>query len=150
MRRCLKGDGKLAMSVWRRREDNPCFYLAQQVVEQFLKPEDMATDQVTCGPGPFSMASADVVSAQLLAAGFGLPTFTRFDAPLCVGRTLDEAVGFARDIGPAGEAIRLASAKAGSCSEEIDAALREAFAPLLQDDGVWATSSTWLVTAAAA
>ena len=31
---------------------------------------DKATDQVTCGPGPFSMAGADMVSDQLLAAGF--------------------------------------------------------------------------------
>ena len=66
---------------------------------------------------------------------------------MCVGRTLDEAVRFARDLGPAGESIRLASEKAGLQSEAIDAALREAFAPHLRDDGVWATSSTWLITA---
>jgi hypothetical protein len=32
---------------------------------------------------------------------------------------------------------------------EIDAALREAIAPFQREDGVWATSSTWLVSARA-
>lgn len=149
LRRSLKPGGTLAMSVWRRRQDNPCFYIAQQVVERFVAPEDKNTDAITCGPGPFSMASADLVSELLLAAGFETPTLQRFDAPMCVGRNLDEAVSFAREIGPAGEAIRLASEKAGLHQTEIDAALREAFAPYLHDDGVWATSSTWLVTATA-
>ncbi len=150
IRRSLVPGGTLHMSVWRKRQDNPCFYVAQQVVEQFITEEDKATDQVTCGPGPFSMAGPDMVSDQLLAAGFAEPSFLRFDAPLCIGRTIDEALAFARDVGPAGEAIRLASAKAGQQTDEIEAALREAFAPYLRDDGVWATSSTWLVSARAA
>lgn len=147
VRRSLKAGGRLAMSVWRKRQDNPCFYVAQQVVERFITEEDKATDQVTCGPGPFSMAGPDMVSDQLLAAGFTDPQFLRFDAPLCVGRTIEEALDFARDLGPAGESIRLASTKAAHLAADIEAALREAFAPYLRDDGVWATSSTWLVTA---
>ena len=137
------------MSVWRKREDNPCFYVAQQVVDRFISPEDKADDQVTCGPGPFSMAGADMVSDQLQAAGFVEPQFLRFDAPLCVGRSIDEALALARDLGPAGESIRLAQEKAAHLSGEIEAALRAAFAPFQQSDGVWATSSTWLVTARA-
>jgi hypothetical protein len=137
------------MSVWRKRQDNPCFYVAQQVVEQFITEDDKATDQITCGPGPFSMAGPDMVSDQLLAAGFTEPQFVRFDAPLCIGRTIDEALAFARDVGPAGEAIRLASGKAAHEKAAIEAALREAFAPFQRDDGVWATSSTWLVSARA-
>ena len=60
------------------------------------------------------------------------------------------SLAFARDIGPAGESIRLASEKAGDLRGEIESALRAAFVPLLRDDGVWALSSTWLVTAKAA
>jgi ubiquinone/menaquinone biosynthesis C-methylase UbiE len=150
IRRSLRPGGTLHMSVWRKRQDNPCFYVAQQVVEQFISQEDKATDQVTCGPGPFSMAGPDMVSDQLLAAGFVEPSFLRFDAPMCMGRTVDEALGFARDLGPAGEAIRLASQKAGDRAGEIEAALRKAFEPLVRDDGVWATSSTWLIRAQAA
>jgi ubiquinone/menaquinone biosynthesis C-methylase UbiE len=143
----LKPGGRLAMSVWRKRQDNPCFYVAQQTVEQFIDESDKATDQVTCGPGPFSMAGPDMVSDQLLAAGFTDAQFTRFDAPLCIGHTIDEALDFARDVGPAGESMRLAKEKAAHMEQEIEQALRDAFKPYLQEDGVWATSSTWLVSA---
>ncbi len=149
VRKSLRPGARFAASAWRKREDNPCFYVAQQVVEQFIAEADKSKDDVTCGPGPFSWASADRVSDQLLAAGFVDPAFTRFDAPMCIGASLDEALEFARDMGPAGEALRLARQKAGSLQAEIEAALREALRPLLRADGVWATSSTWLVTARA-
>jgi len=147
VRRALRPGARFAASVWRKREDNPCFHLAEQVVEQFIAEADKSKDEVTCGPGPFSWASADRVSDQLLAAGFVEPTFARFDAPMCIGATLDDALDFARDIGPAGEALRLARQKAGTLQTEIEAALRRALEPLLRDDGVWAISSTWLLTA---
>ena len=143
----LRPGGTLNMSVWRRRQDNPCFFVAQQVVEQFIQPEDKSEDAITCGPGPFSMAGPDMVSDQLQAAGFTDIQFIRFDAPLCIGKDLGEALKFARDLGPAGEAIRLASTKAGSLVREIEQALREAFVQFQRDDGIWADSSTWLIRA---
>ena len=149
VRQSLRPGARFAMSVWRKRQDNPCFYVAQQVVDRFIQEEDKATDEVTCGPGPFSMAGPDMVSDQLLAAGFVDPQFLRFDAPLCMGSTIEEALAFAKDLGPAGESIRLAASKARHLEAEIDAALREAFEPYSGEDGVWATSSTWLVTAKA-
>lgn len=147
IRKSLVPGGTLNMSVWRKRQDNPCFYVAQQVVEQFIQEEDKATDQVTCGPGPFSMAGPDMVSDQLLAAGFVEPQFTRFDAPLCMGASIDEALAMARDIGPAGESLRLADKKASHLKAQIEQALRDALAPFVRDDGIWATSSTWLISA---
>lgn len=143
----LKPGGTLAMSVWRKREDNPCFYVAQQTVDTFIKEEDKATDQVTCGPGPFSMSGADMVSDQLRAAGFTDINFMRFDAPMCIGHTVDEALDFSRDIGPAGESLRLAKEKAAHLQDTIEQALREALSAFLVDGKVWATSSTWLITA---
>lgn len=147
IRKSLKPGGLLAMSVWRKRQDNPCFYTAQQTVEKFIKEEDKADNQITCGPGPFSMAGPDMVSDQLMAAGFEEIRFQRFDAPMCMGKDIDEALDFARDLGPAGEALRLASGKAAEEKQQIYDALRESFAPYVQEDGVWATSSTWLITA---
>ena len=147
VRRSLAPGGVLRMSVWRKRQDNPCFYVPQQVVEGFIHASDKATDEVTCGPGPFSMAGADMVSDMLLEAGFEQPSFLRFDAPMCMGKTVDEALAFASDIGPAGEALRLAREKASHLQAEIEAALRAALAPLVREDGVWATSSTWLISA---
>ena len=143
----LKAQGTLNMSVWRKRQDNPCFYVAQQVVEQFIKPEDRDESAITCGPGPFSMAGPDMVSDQLIAAGFGDIQFIRFDAPLCMGKSVDEAMSFAKDLGPAGESIRLAADKAKSLAQEIEQALREAFSKFQRSDGLWADSSTWLIRA---
>jgi len=145
----LKPGGLLAMSVWRKRQDNPCFYTAQQVVERYIKEEDKDTTQVTCGPGPFSMAGPDMVSDMLMAAGFSEISFLRFDAPMCMGENVDHALAMARDIGPAGESLRLAAEKAKDQMPEIETALREAIAPFQREDGVWATSSTWLVSARA-
>jgi hypothetical protein len=149
IRRSLKPGGTLAMSVWRKRQDNPCFWVAQQTVDQFIDESDKATDQVTCGPGPFSMAGADMVSDMLMAAGYGDVQFRRFDAPMCIGMSVDEALEFARELGPAGESLRLAEAKAADQRGEIEQALRDALQPFVRDDGVWAISSTWLVTARA-
>ncbi len=57
--------------------------LPKHVVLNFLPPP--GEDAATCGPGPFSMANPDVVSAQLKAAGFVDPTYARVDGPVMVG-----------------------------------------------------------------
>jgi len=136
----------LCMVVWRRREDSPLHYLAQQVVEEILPISD-GGEGVTGGPGPFSMASPDLVSAQLLAAGWRDACFERHDAPIMIGRDLDDAVQFALALGPAGERIRLAGETGEAAKPRIMAALRTAFAPHLREDGVWLTSSAWIVSA---
>ena len=53
------------------------------------RPEEY--DQPTCGPGPFSMAGADMTSDVLLHAGFTDIAFHRCDRPILIGRDLDEA-----------------------------------------------------------
>ena len=50
-------------------------------------------------------------------------------------------------LGPAGEIIRLAGEEGEKRKPEVVAALRDTFAPYARDDGVWAPSSTWFVTA---
>ena len=105
----LSPGGTLNMIVWRRREDNPWIYDAELLVKPMVplvSHED--TDQVHCGPGPFSMVSADVTSELLNYAGFDRVSFERFDTEVCIGRSIDEAVDFAMNFGPAGEIIRLA------------------------------------------
>jgi ubiquinone/menaquinone biosynthesis C-methylase UbiE len=148
IRRALVPGGELAMVVWRRREDNLWLYEAEQRVKQIVpivSHDD--TDQVHCGPGPFSMAGADTVSDLLRDAGYDRITLARFDADICIGRTLDDAVAFALEIGPAGEIIRLAGDIGEKCRGRAIAALCETFASYQRADGIWAPSSTWLVTA---
>ncbi|MGE0546930.1 MAG: class I SAM-dependent methyltransferase [Kofleriaceae bacterium] len=148
IRKVLVPDGMLCMVVWRKKDANPCFHAAELAVHALLG-EPPKGDQVTCGPGPFSMASPDLVGDQLVAAGYRNPCFERFDAPIKIGRDLDDAVGFALTLGPAGEIVRLAGEVAVQRRAEIEAAVREVLAPWLEADGVWAPSSTWIVSATA-
>jgi hypothetical protein len=95
------------------------------------------------------MAGADLVSDQLLAAGYSNIEFERQEHDICIGRDLDEAVGFATTLGPAGEALRLAGAGAETIRPQVEAALREALGVFVKNDGVWAPSSTWFIRATA-
>ena len=85
-------------------------------------------DQVHCGPGPFSMAGPDMVSAMMKAAGFERVAFERYDTDICIGRDLDDAIEFAMALGPAGEIIRLAGAEGERLKPQVVAALRETLA----------------------
>ena len=148
IRRALVPGGELTMIVWRRREDNPWVHDAEMCVREIvpvISHED--TDQVHCGPGPFSMAGPDMVSDMLRAAGYDRITFERFDTDICIGRDLDEAVEFAMALGPAGEIIRLAGDEGVKRKDQVVAALRETLQVYAGNAGVWAPSSTWFVTA---
>jgi hypothetical protein len=136
----------LCFVVWRRRDDNPWVFAAQQVVERIVPKADKG-EQATCGPGPFSMADTDVVGAQLQGAGWTRIAFERHDAPICIGRDLDEAVQFALTLGPAGEHLRLARDAGEQRLPEVVHALRTMFARHLGPDGVMLPSSAWVVTA---
>lgn len=147
VRSALKPGAPLVMVVWRRREDNPCVWEAQQVVEGMLgRPEEH--DEPTCGPGPFSMANADTVSDQLLHAGFVEPTFRRCDLPILLGKDIDEALDIALALGPAAEIVRLWGDRMAHRHDEVRAALREAISGFAREDGsVHAMASTWIVSA---
>jgi ubiquinone/menaquinone biosynthesis C-methylase UbiE len=148
IRKAIRPGGELMMVVWRRREENPWVHEAELCVRKILPAvshED--TDQVHCGPGPFSMAGADMVSTMLRGAGFERIAFERFDADICIGSGLDDAVEFAMALGPAGEIIRLAGDVGQQRKPEVLAALRDTLARFDRGDGVWGASSAWFVTA---
>jgi hypothetical protein len=118
------------------------------VVERFLtRPE--ATDEPTCGPGPFSMASADTTTDVLLRAGFDDVSLHRCDSSIAIGADLNEAVEFVMALGPAGELIRLAGVEAEELRPTIVAALHEALADFQGPDrsAIRAPASSWVVGA---
>src|SRR5918998_2541395 len=149
VRQSLVPGGRLAMVVWRRREDNLWVFRAQQIVEGIVeKPEE--SDEPTCGPGPFSMANADTVTDVMVHAGWENISLRRCDLPIMGGRTIDEALDLVMAIGPAGEILRLQGDRAAPLMPKVDAALREGMAEFVREDGsVWAPASTWIVTATA-
>jgi ubiquinone/menaquinone biosynthesis C-methylase UbiE len=148
IRRSLAPGGELSMIVWRRREDNPWVHEAELRVREIVPVVSHEnTDQVHCGPGPFSMAGPDMVSDMLRIAGYERVAFERYDAEICIGRSLEDAVEFAMALGPAGEIIRLAGEEGEKRKGQVLAALRETLGPHQRADGVWAGSSAWFVTA---
>ena len=148
IRGALKPGGLFVMVVWRRREDNDWLYRPQTIVEQIVqRPEEY--DEPTCGPGPFSMQNPDIVSAQLLAAGFAAPTFRRCDLPILVGHDVEQAIALATSLGPAGEILRLAGDRAAHLHGAVHEALLEGLAEFETEDGLRAPASTWIVSATA-
>ncbi len=148
IRKTLVPGAELTMVVWRKKEVNEGFYNAELAVRELLGDPPKG-DQVTCGPGPFSMASPDLVSDQLIGAGYTDISFTRSDAQILFGRTVADAVEAALTIGPAGEVVRLAGDAAVQRRAEIERAVADVMQPHLRDDGVYVGSSCWIVTARA-
>jgi ubiquinone/menaquinone biosynthesis C-methylase UbiE len=149
IRKALEPGGTFTQIVWRKREENPWLHDAELKVKEIVPVvSHEETKEVHCGPGPFSMSGPDLVSAMMTAAGFARITFERFDADICIGENLDDAVEFAMALGPAGEIIRLAGAEGERLKPRVAEALRETLAPYQREGGkIWGPSSTWFVTA---
>jgi SAM-dependent methyltransferase len=148
VRGAVRPGGRVCFVVWRRKLDNAWIHDAEQVVERYLQHPEK-TEEPTCGPGPFSMADADVVTEQLRSAGFETIELRRSDLPLRMGADLVEAVDLVMSIGPAGEILRLWGDRAEEIRPSVEADMRTAMARFETDDGVLAPSSTWIVSALA-
>jgi ubiquinone/menaquinone biosynthesis C-methylase UbiE len=148
VRRALVPGGRLCMVVWRRKLDNRWLHRAERVVDRFLtRPE--ATDEPTCGPGPFSMANADTTTDVLVHAGFDDISLHRCDIEIAIGADLHQAAEFLMALGPAGELIRLAGTQADEHRSNIVAALHQALAEFQGAGGsaIRAPASSWVVSA---
>lgn len=145
VRKALMPGGRLIFITWRTIDDNPWLGVPKEVVLRFLPPP--GEDALTCGPGPFSMANPDLVTAQLNAAGFDDISFERIDGPVMVGNSVEEAMQFQLALGPAGEVFREAGEEAEQHRAEIEAALREELARYIEDGRIIMASSSWTITA---
>lgn len=146
MRRALRPGGRMVHIVWRDRADNPWLSMAKDVVLGFLPPP--AAGAQTCGPGPFSMSDETTVRAMMTAAGYGRIEFRRVDAPVLVGKDVQDAVAFQLAIGPAGEVFREAGPQAEEQRTQIETALAEAITrQTAVGDGIVMQSSSWVISA---
>ena len=145
LRTAMKPDATMMFIVWRTLADNAWLRVPKEIALAHLPPP--GDDAQTCGPGPFSMASPEVVTAQLKAAGFVDARFERVDGPVRVGASVDEAVAFQLAIGPAGEIVREAGALADARRAEVVQALKDALAQHFHDGAVIMHSSSWTITA---
>ncbi|NQV45206.1 MAG: methyltransferase domain-containing protein [Rhodospirillales bacterium] len=146
MRSALKPGGVMTHIVWRTRDDNPWLNIAKDVVLQFLPPPGEGA--LTCGPGPFSMANQEMVTGMMTSAGYVDIKFERVDAPVFVGRTVEDAIGFQLSLGPAGEVFREGGEEAETKRTEIEAALAKVINEQKKEaDGIVMQSSSWVISA---
>ncbi len=145
MRTSLRPGGVMTMIVWRTIDDNPWLGLPKEIVLQYLPPP--GDDARTCGPGPFSMANQEMVTKQLEIAGYTGIEFERVDAPLVVGRSPEDAIGFQIALGPAGEVYREAGEEAERRQDEISAALTAELSRYETPEGIVMESSSWKISA---
>jgi hypothetical protein len=110
--------------------------MAHAVVLDFLPPP--GEDARTCGPGPFSMSDEPTVRKMMEIAGYEDITFERVDAPVTIGRDVQDAIDFQLALGPAAEAQRVEIEKALAAA--IDRQKRDA-------DGIVMDSSSWVISA---
>jgi ubiquinone/menaquinone biosynthesis C-methylase UbiE len=145
MRKALRPGGAMTHIVWRERADNPWLSMARDVVLDFLPPP--GEDARTCGPGPFSMSDEATVRRMMEIAGYTDITFERVDAPVLIGRNVQDAIDFQLAIGPAGEVFREAGSFAEERRGEIEAALAAAIDRQKREaDGIVMDSSSWVIT----
>jgi ubiquinone/menaquinone biosynthesis C-methylase UbiE len=146
MRKALNPGGRMVHIVWRNRADNPWLSMARDVVLEFLPPP--GEDAQTCGPGPFSMSNEDSVRSMMKIAGYSDIEFRRVDAPVLVGKDVDDAIAFQLAIGPAGEVFREAGEQAERQRPQIEAALAKAInAQKMSAEGITMPSSSWVISA---
>jgi SAM-dependent methyltransferase len=145
IRSALKPGGRLMFITWRALADNPFMAIPKQIVLQYLPPP--GENAQTCGPGPFSMANPEVVTAQLRAAGFEDARFDQTDGRVMIGATVEQAMDFQLALGPAGEIFREAGVHAEQRRQEIEDALRTELSRHLQNGKVYMQSSSWAITA---
>jgi SAM-dependent methyltransferase len=132
--------------VWRRKIDNEWLHTSELAVQRYLgHPEE--SDVPTCGPGPFAMANADVITEQLKYGGFEDIRLARRDILYRIGGDLDEAVEFNMALGPAAEILRQWGDRIDEIRPTIAADIREALSQFVTEDGsVRGPASVWVVS----
>jgi SAM-dependent methyltransferase len=146
LRAALKPGGRLGFVCWQALAQNP-WAEAPLAAVRALKPEHPVPELLAPGrPGPFALSSAPLVQDLLEAAGFRQIRVTPDDRLVPIGgaRTLDEAVDYSLQIGPAARFI--ADAELAE-DPRVRGAIAGALAPFASDVGVLVPARTFFVRA---
>lgn len=143
LRLALKSGGRIAFICWQPVEDNEWIRTSLEVAaNHVLLPAPPGPEE----PGPLSFGNPERVNRILTASGFCDITVNRFDTVFTVGGSVDEAVAFLTQMGPASGAIAQSDAD-DTIKSRIATDLRHALVPCDTGLGVAMNSATWVVTA---
>lgn len=142
--RALGSGGRLGFVCWRPLQQNPWMLLPMMAAAQHLPmPPPPAPD----APGPFAFADDARVRGILERAGFRDVAFEPLERTVIIGgpgASVDQAVEFMSQMGPAAAAFKDATPAARAAAA---VAIRETFLPHQRDDGVRMGAAVWIVTA---
>jgi ubiquinone/menaquinone biosynthesis C-methylase UbiE len=146
LRRALVPGGRLAFVCWQDIARNPWADLPLRAVLRVLGRDTAPELLRPLRPGPFYLSDPDLVRSILAAAGFSDVAVDPYQRPMNLGAasTLEEALAYSRQIGPAARAM--ADADPG-LRPALDAALAGALAPFAGARGVWVDAAAFIVTA---
>ncbi|HEY8514409.1 MAG TPA: class I SAM-dependent methyltransferase [Candidatus Binatia bacterium] len=144
LRRALRAGGRLAFVCWQALAKNPWFAVPLAAVAQHVT---LPPPPAPGAPGPFAFADPERVRGILDGAGFADVAFEPVVETITLGApgsTIDQAVDFILQMGPAGAALREAG---GDAKERVVPAVREALEPYAGPHGVRLECAAWIVTA---
>jgi len=146
LRAAARSDGRLSFVCWQGLAKNPWAARPLDAVMRLL-PASAMPDMLREGrPGPFFMSDPTRVRAILGDAGWKDVSFEPVEMPLHLGAaaTLDEAVDYSFQIGPAARAM---GEPPEALKPALEAALREALAPFAGARGVFMDGAAFVVRA---
>lgn len=144
MRRGLNPRGRMAFACWRSPKENPWAVVPLHAARAAFRIEAPPADPHA--PGPFAFADVDRLARILGAAGFQQIEAMRFDAPVRLGDSPQNAASQAARLGPLSRLVREVGAER---LPEILDAVAPALAAIstTTPSGLTLPGAVWIVTA---
>ena len=146
LRDALQRSGRLAFVCWQELDRNPWanrpLTAARSAAPELPLPAMFQPGQ----PGPFAFGDQEYVNDSLKAAGFRQVDITRFERPVHLGASAEDAADSSLVIGPTSRFAAEAPPEVGA---SIRNAIIEALKPFESPRGVWLDAATYVVSARA-
>jgi SAM-dependent methyltransferase len=144
LRGALRKGGRVVFVCWQPLAENPWITVPLGAIAKVVP---LAPPPPPGSPGPFSFADPERVSRILTSGGLADVVLEDLRIPLALGGgSLDGAVEFSLEIGPAATALRESGA-GPEVRDQVALAIREALAPFAAKGPLHMASAAWLVTA---
>jgi SAM-dependent methyltransferase len=141
LRGALQSGGRMAFACWRKPADNLWLALPMRATAHLLPPLPPSDPNA---PGPFAFADETRLAAILKGAGFAEIAIEPLDLRTG-GDSLEESVHLSLRVGQLGSALRQIGASDG-LKRKVEATLREALAPYVEDGVVKLPAAAWIVS----
>lgn len=146
LRDALQRSGRLAFVCWQELERNPWAHRPLTAARAAAPELPLPTMFQPGQPGPFAFGDQEYVNDSLKAAGFGQVDITRFERPVHLGASADDAADSSMVIGPCS---RFAADAAPEVRSSIRSAIVDTLKPFESARGVWLDAATYVVSARA-